>query len=56
LQIAREIEETRRATEEAKKSVPKPEPAVAEETKPENAAPAVAEENVTSLSSARYTK
>jgi hypothetical protein len=55
LQIAREIEDARRAVEEAK-PIPKPEPAVAEETKPEGTAPPVAEENVTSLSSARHTK
>jgi hypothetical protein len=68
LQIAREIEDARRAAEEAKspakpepaaelesglesKPGPKPEPAAAEEIK----APAI-EENVTSLSSARYIK
>jgi hypothetical protein len=68
LQIAREIEDARRAAEEAKspakpepaaelesglesKPDPKPEPAAAEEIK----APAI-EENVTSLSSARYIK
>ena len=64
LQIAREVEEARRAAEEAKPAPkpepePKPEPAVAEEAKPtapEETEPAVPEENVTSLSSARYTK
>ena len=57
--VAREIEDARRAAEQAKpvpKPVPEPAPAVAEEAKPEDTTPAVAEENVTSLSSARHTK
>jgi hypothetical protein len=54
LQIAREVEDARRAVQEKPRVDEEARPAVAEETnKP---APAAADENVTSLSSARYTK
>jgi hypothetical protein len=54
LQIAREVEDARRAVQEKPRVDEEARPADAEETnKP---APAAADENVTSLSSARYTK
>jgi hypothetical protein len=60
LQIAREVENARRAADN-EKPIPAPEPGVMEDTaldqpKPEDTKPALPDENVTSLSSARYPK
>jgi hypothetical protein len=53
LQIAREVEDARRAVQTDKRPGDEAQPAVADDAKP---LPTTAEENVTSLSSARHTK